>query len=161
MAQTVHLKMAIDGNDIVGESTIASLEREGTIECSAFYYSLMTPREEATGQLTGKRQHGPVKIVKRIDKSSPLLLKALCRNEMVTSAEFRFFRPSPGGSGAEEHFYTVLLENGYISSINQVSEDAIVGGKTAAPMMEEVGFIFQTITWTYEIGGATRTKSYN
>ena len=160
MAQTVHLKLEIDGNEIEGESTIASMEREGTIECSSFKYALISPRDEETGRLTGRRQHQPVEITKRIDKSTPLLLKALCQNEPVTQAEFRFFRPSPGGEGSEEHFFTVVLENGYIIGVNQLSEDAIMGGESAPPMMEEIAFVFQEITWTYENGGATHKDSW-
>jgi type VI secretion system secreted protein Hcp len=162
MAQTVHLKLQIDGNDIEGESTIASMDREGTIECGSFVDGVTTPREEATGMLTGKRQYSPVTITKRIDKSTPLLWKALCQNEPVTMANFRFFRPSPGGSGAEEHFLTVDLENGYISAIKRLSEDAITSdlGESAPPMMESVSFHFQDITVTYEIGGATHKDSW-
>ncbi len=160
MAQTVHLKLQIDGNDIEGESTIDSLERDGTIECSSFDYMLTAPYDEPTGRPTEKRQHEPVVIQKRVDKSTPLLLKALCRNEPVNSAEFMFFRPSLDGSGAEEKFLTVMLENGYITSVKQVSEDAIIGGEAAPPMMEKVAFIFETITWTYEIGGATHRDSW-
>jgi type VI secretion system secreted protein Hcp len=160
MAQTVHLRLRIDGNDIEGESTISSMEREGTIECDAFYYGVTAPWDAATGKLTGRRQHEPVRIRKRVDKSTPLLLKALCQNEPVTSAEFRFFRPSPGGSGAEEHFFTVLLEKGYVTGVSQVSESSIVGGEAAPPMMEEVTFVFQNITWTYEIGGARYKDSW-
>ena len=160
MAQTVHLKLEIDGNEVEGESTISSLEREGTIECSAFTYGLDTPRDEASGALSGKRQHRPVTITKRIDKTTPLLLKAVCNNEPVTKAEFRFFRPELGAPGTEEHFYTVLLENAYISSVGQESRDAITGGKNAPPMMEEVSLVFGRITWTYEIGGATHRDSW-
>lgn len=157
MAQTVHLKLQIDGNDVEGESTIASLDREGTIECSSFHSGLTAPYDPATILLTARRQHEPVRIYKRIDKSTPLLLKALCRSEPVTSAEFRFFRPAVSGAGAEEHFFTVKLENGRISSVRQVSEDAIMAGEAAPPMMEEVSFVFQQITWTYEDGGATHS----
>ena len=160
MAQTVHLSLQIDGNDIEGESIASSMNREGTIECSSFSYSVITPRDQASGELTGRRQHRAVEITKRVDKSTPLLLKALCQNEPVTSAEFRFFRPSPGGSGAEEHFYTVLLENGYVSGISQLSEDDIMGGEAAPPMMEEIAFVFQDITWTYEIGVVTHKDSW-
>jgi type VI secretion system secreted protein Hcp len=160
MAQTVHLKLQIDGNDVEGESTIASMEREGTIECSSFEDAVTTPREEVTGALTGKRRYSPVTITKRIDKSTPILWKALCQNEPVTSAEFRFFRPSPGGSGAEEHFQTITLENGYISEIKRVSEDSIMGGEKAPPMMEYVSIVFQDITITYEIGGASHKDTW-
>lgn len=158
-AQKVYLRLQIDGNAVEGESTISSMERDKDIECSSFKYELLTPRDANTGMLTGRRQHKPVKICKRIDKSTPLLLKALCRNEPVTEAEFRFFRPSSGGTGTEEHFLTVRLENGYISKVSQLSEDTIIGGVGAPPMMEEVEFVFQNITWTYEIGGETYRDS--
>ncbi len=160
MAQTVHLNLEIDGNEIEGESTIASMDRAGTIECSSFSYGVTTPRDPASGALTGRRQHHPIRIHKRIDKSTPLLIKALCMNEPVTEGVFRFFRPSPGGSGAEEHFYTIEIANGYVASIKQLSEDAIMAGEKAPPMMEEVSFVFQDITWTYEIGGATHKDSW-
>ncbi len=117
MAQTVHLKLQIDGNDIEGESTISSMDREKTIECNSFEDSLRSPTEARTGLMTGRRQYTPVVITKRIDKSTPLLFNALTMNEPVDSAEFRFFRPSSGGSGAEEQFQTILLEDARISSI--------------------------------------------
>jgi type VI secretion system secreted protein Hcp len=160
MAQTVHLWLTIDGNYVEGESSVVSLDRAGTIECSSFRYGVTTPYGRRSGRRTGRRQHEPVKVHKRIDKSTPLLLKALCNHEPVNEAEFRFYRPSPTGSGAEEHFFTVLLENGYISGVRQLSEDAIMGGEAAPPMMEEVTFVFQDITWTYEPNGATHHDSW-
>ena len=108
---------------------------------------------------TGRKQHSPVVIRKRIDKSTPLLLKALCENERVDSAEFRLYRPSPSGSGAEEHFYTVLLEECNLGGVRQVREDTTIAGQDAPPMLEEVTFIFQEVTWTYEDGGITHSDS--
>ena len=159
MAQTVHLMLKIDGNDIEGESTVANMDRENTIECLSFESEVSTARESATGMSTGCKQHKAVVIRKRIDKSTPLLLKALCENEKVDSAEFRFYRPSPSGDGTEEHFYTVLLEECSVGGVRQLSEDAIMAGESAPPMLEEVSFVFQDITWTYEDGGATHTDS--
>jgi len=155
MAQTVHLRLQIDGNDVYGESTISSMDREDTIECSSFRYGITTSYDPYTIRALTRREHEAVVIQKRIDKSTPQLLKAFCLNEPVNMAQFRFFRPSRGGSNAEEHFYTVLLENGYIANVKQISEDAIVAGEAAPPMMEEVTFTFREISWTYEIGGAT------
>ena len=160
MAQTVHLILKIEGNDVEGESTISSMDREGTIECNSFEDSVESPREARTGLMTGRRQYSPVVISKRIDKSTPLLFKALAMNEKVDEAEFRFYRPSPGGSGAEEHFQTIKLEGAHISSITRVSKDSIMGGENSPPMMERVEFVFETITVTYEIGGATHQDSW-
>lgn len=159
MAQTVHLKLQIDGNDIIGESSVSSLDRADTIECSSFLYRIKSPRN-AGGKQTGRRQHKPIKITKRVDQTTPLLLKALCNNEIVDQAEFNFYRPNPNGTGHEEHFFTVLLENAYITSVTQQSEDEIMGGDTAPPMLEEVEFVFQEITWTYESNGASHHDGF-
>ncbi len=155
----IHLFLMIDGSTIEGESTIASLERENTIEVWSYRYEVITPREEASGQLTGRRQHSPIVITKRIDKSSPLLFKALTMNELVEEAQFRFYRPAAGSSGAEEHYLTVLIENGYVASFRTYTLSDL--GGTNIQMMEEVSFVFQDITITYEIGGATHKDSWS
>lgn len=134
------LRLQIEGNTIEGESPIVSLEREGTIDCHAFDHEVRVPYDAATLQTTGARVHSPISIIKRTDKTSPLLLKALCLNEPVTSAEFMFFRPTP--QGPEENYLTILLENGKIVAI-----------ENTYPNIERVSFVFQDITWTYEIGG--------
>jgi len=98
--------------------------------------------------------------MKRVDKSSALLWKAWSNGEAVTTASFRFYRPSPGGSGAEEHFLTVLLENGIVAGVSTTSQDVIAAGSDAPPVMESVTFTFERITWTYEIGGVEHTDNW-
>jgi len=159
-AQTVHLWLTIDGNDIQGESTITSLGREGSIECSAFGENGYTPVNAASGLPSGARQHRPITIIKRVDKASPLLWKAWANHESVSAALFRFYRPAAAGGGQEEHFLSVLLENGYIVGMSTVSQDALVGGTSAPPVMESITFTFDTITWTYETNGATHTDTW-
>ena len=155
MTQKVYLLLKIDGSDIVGESTISSLDRAGSIECLSFYYGLMAPRDLNSGRLTGRRQHEWVRIHKYIDITTPRLLSALCINNPVDSAEFRFFRLNSDGSGAEEHYFTVLLENGYISSVKLLNKDSVMDSNETLAMMEEVTFAFNKVTWTHEIGGVT------
>ncbi len=136
------LKLEINGNDVEGECTIASLEREGTIDCYGFDHEVHVPYDAATVQITGARVHSPISIIKRTDKTSPLLLKALCLNEPVT-AELWFFRPQIGGDVAEEKYLTVRLENAKIVAI-----------ENPFPLVEKVSFLSWTIKWTYEITGA-------
>jgi type VI secretion system secreted protein Hcp len=52
----------------------------------------------------------------RIDKSSPLLCKALVENQVI-EATFKCFRPNPTGDGTTEQFYSVAFKQGRISSI--------------------------------------------
>ena len=81
MAMTVHLELYANDMKIDGDSTIISMDRENTIECLSFEDSVRTAREASSGMASGERSYEPVRITKRIDKSSPLLAKALCDNK--------------------------------------------------------------------------------
>src|SRR5512143_3066747 len=111
MAETVHLYLKANGKDIKGESTQESLGRKDSIECVAYDQGVSTAREAATNMMTGRRQYQPLRIVKRIDKASPLLMKALTGNEKIDGV-FKFFRPNPAGDGTTEQFYTVEVKEG-------------------------------------------------
>ncbi len=143
-AISIFLFLMIDGVEIQGESTIVSMDRENSIQIDSF--------NQEMARESGKIEHKHIVFTKAIDKSSPLLFKALSSDESVDSAEFRFFRSSLS-SGAEEHFYTIKIENGKV-------ESAITFTDSTYPFYcEEVSFSFQDITWTDEIGGATHMDS--
>ena len=48
-------------------------------------HEIVSPRDAASGQATGKRMHKPFVITKELDKATPLLLNALTTNENLTS----------------------------------------------------------------------------
>lgn len=159
MAETVHLFLKSNGSDIQGESTQTSLGRENSIECLFFEDSVRTAREKGSGMATGRRTYEPVMFRKRIDKSSPLLAKALCNNEVIEGT-FKFFRPSPAGDGTTQQFFTVEIAEGRVASIKRVSPDTIDPASASEPPTEEIGFVFHTITWTYEDGGIVHTDNW-
>ncbi len=160
MAQSVHLYLTANGTKIDGDSTIASMDRENSIECLSFEDSVRTAREASSGMATGDRTYEPVRITKRIDKSSPLLAKALCNNEVVEGT-FKFFRPNPAGDGTTEQFFTVVIEEGRVGSCTRVSPDVIDPASASAPPTEEVTFVFGKITWTYEPDGIEHTDHWS
>lgn len=153
MAETVHLYLKSNGEDIKGESTQTSLDREGTIECLSFVDSVRTAREKGSGLATGRRTYEPIVIRKRIDASSPLLARSLCNNEVVEGV-FKFFRPAPSGDGTTEHFFTVEFAEGRLASLRRVSPDTIDPASATEPPTEECSIVFHNITWTYEPSGA-------
>jgi type VI secretion system secreted protein Hcp len=159
MAETSHLFLKANGTDINGESTQTSLGREGSIECLYFQDSVRTAREKGTGMATGRRSYEPILFRKRIDKSSPLLAKALCNNEVVEGT-FKFFRPSPSGDGTTEQFFTIEIAEARIAHIKRISPDTIDPASATEPATEEVGIVFHTITWTYEAGGVVHTDNW-
>ena len=160
MAETVHLFLKINGKDVKGESTQSSMGRADSIECITYEQSVSSAREAATGMVTGRRQFSPLKVTKRIDKSSPLLLKALSQNEKVEGV-FKFFRPNPSGDGTTEQFYTAEIKEGNIASVKQLIAMTIKPETAGEPPMEEITFVFRTITWTYTNGGVTHTDSWS
>ena len=159
MAETVHAYIKSNGSDIQGESSQTSLGRENSIECFYFEDNVRTAREKGTGMATGRRTYEPIKFLKRIDKSSPLLAKSLCNNEVIEGS-FRFFRPSPTGDGTTQQFFTVEITEGRIASIKRVSPNCIDPASSADPPLEEIQVVFHTITWTYEDGGVMHTDSW-
>ncbi|MCP3098206.1 type VI secretion system tube protein Hcp [Myxococcus sp. K15C18031901] len=160
MAETVHLYLAANGKDIKGESTQTSLGREDSIECVYYEQGVITAREAGSGLATGRRQYQPLLIRKRIDKASPLLMKALTENEAI-EATFKFFRPSPAGDGTTDQFYTVTIKQGRVASIKQVVQDTIIPATATNPPLEEVTFVFHTISWTVSEGGVTHEDSWS
>lgn len=159
MAETVHLYLKANGTDIKGESTQTSLGRADSIECLFFQDSVRTAREKGSGLATGRRTYEPVEIIKRIDKSSPLLAKALCNNEKIDGI-FKFFRPNED-TGETEHFFTVEIEKGRLAGIKRVSPNVIDPAAGAEPPTETVTFVFHSITWTYENGGVMHRDSWD
>lgn len=154
----IYLKLEIEGSRITGESSVRLQGREDTIECSSFVWGGQAPFDPVSGERSGKTEHTAVEIEKRIDKSTPLLIKAFCNNEPVDLAEFMFFRTAKDGT--EEKFYTVRLTGGYISRVTQISQERIVAGDKPPPMMEKVAFVFKEIEWKYEIDGGTYADSW-
>jgi type VI secretion system secreted protein Hcp len=160
MAMTVHLFLKANGQDIEGDSTITSMDRENSIECLSFSDSVRTAREASSGMASGERTYDPIRIVKRIDKSSPLLFKALTNNEVI-EAIFRFYRPNPSGDGTTQQFYTIKINQGRIASYQRVSPDVIDPASANAPPTEEVSFVFGEIIQTYEPDGVEHQDTWS
>ena len=160
MAETVHLYLKANGTDIKGESTQESLGRKDSIECLYLEQAVRTAREAGSGMATGRRQYEPLMIRKRIDKSSPLIAKALVENQKI-DATFKFFRPNPTGDGTTEQFYTIQIKQGRVNSQKQYVPDTIVPATSTEPPMEEVSFVFHTISWTFTNGGITHEDTWD
>jgi type VI secretion system secreted protein Hcp len=105
---------------------------------------------------TGRRQYEPILIRKRIDKSSPLLFKAMIENQKI-DALFRFYRPNPIGDGTTDQFFTVDLRDARIMSVKQDVLDTTQATASQEPPLEEVTFTGGTITWTFTNGGIAAT----
>ena len=159
MAETVHLFLKANGNDIKGDSSQSSLGRADSIECVYFEEASKSAREAASGLATGRRHYEPLLIRKRIDKSTPLLAKALVNNEQVEGI-FKFFRPNPKGDGTTQQFFSVAIKGGRVFGQKLVVPNTLDAELVNEPPQEEVSFVFHTIKWTYTDGGIEHEDSW-
>lgn len=124
------LSMTIEGT----RQGVFAAARGGVMAGLRFGYSAKSPRDVASGQASGRRQHGPVVVTKLVGTGSPQIFQALTTNEVLKSVVVVL--PGEGGSG-----YTVKLRNAGVSEIKQYTE--VVNGQAA--VLEDVSFTFQSI----------------
>jgi type VI secretion system secreted protein Hcp len=60
----------------------------GAIAGLRFSYAAMSPRDAASGQASGKRQHSPIVVTKMVGAASPQIFQALTTNEVLKSVVF-------------------------------------------------------------------------
>jgi type VI secretion system secreted protein Hcp len=133
--------------DIKGNCTMKG--REGTILIQAIDHEIHIPHDIQTGLSAGKRVHGPLKVVKEIDKASPMICQALCTGEHLTNVTLKYYRVSP--KGAEEQYYTVTLEDAIVVSIRPWMPNCLDKSMASFGHMEEVSFTYRRATWRHEI----------
>jgi type VI secretion system secreted protein Hcp len=109
---------------------------------SAFDYGLVSPRDPATGQASGKRQHRPVVITKEWGPSMPQFLQAAATNEQLTKVTMEFW--DNDNKGVQRLHFVVTLTNASLSEVRQrLANDLLT---------EDLSFTFQKITVEDRIG---------
>jgi len=119
-----------------------------------FGYSreISRPRDAASGLPTGKRQHKPFVITKPIDKLTPLFLGANVAGTPLEGIELLLVNTDRDGNSSA--FFTVTLYQP-----NIVIRRADVPSPSEPPT-EQVAFVYQNITWTYEPSGDSAADSW-
>ncbi|MCB9838252.1 MAG: type VI secretion system tube protein Hcp [Phycisphaeraceae bacterium] len=125
----------------------------GPITVLGFSHSISTPRDSASGLPTGRRQHKPFTITKPIDKSTPLLMNALVRNDVfevieISSADALF----PRGIDVPAGPIRYALVGARVASVSPFTRGM---GPDAVVYMEQVEIVYDRIIVTWEDGGIT------
>jgi len=161
-AASVDYFLKIEG--IPGESRSHSSHQN---EIDLLYYnnSVITAREAGSGLATGRRQYQPLLVRKRIDKSSPLLMKAVHEQQQADGTVRRIPTATLSvcrSGGNQFCFYTITFEGVRVLDINQDGNEFAVtpGGSDDFPL-ESVSFSYQKITWSYIEAPGTRPIVYS
>jgi type VI secretion system secreted protein Hcp len=129
--------------------------KEGWFQLFNYSHEIVSPRDVASGQATGRRQHKPIVVTRRVGAGSPLLMQALVNNETLTEVRFSFWQPQTRafGSGVEVNYYNVSLANASIASYKQFNLPGV-------GLMEEIQFTYQKIEMTLTDGGVTANDDW-
>ena len=116
-----------------------------------FSYGVDIPHD-ASGHVTGRRQHLPVVFTKEWGASSPQFYAAVFDNETLTSVLFEFITIGPDGKESVGH--TIKLTNASITEVEQ----SLNTGQSGGPLidsreLETISFTFQKIEIASLSGG--------
>ncbi len=138
---------------IEGESTDQG--HEGEIDILSVSHAMDIPIDPTSGLPTGRRQHNPIVITKRIDKASPLLAQALSFNSIIASADVMYEKRDPAGTRVPE--LRIALQNVLVVDITQFLERDEAG---ALASREEVSLVYQSIRWIHEPTGTEHEDTW-
>ncbi|MCB0375991.1 MAG: type VI secretion system tube protein Hcp [Sinomicrobium sp.] len=143
-AQRMYIK--IDGVD--GEAT--ERNHRNWIDLQSYKQGVSSEAGVTTGAArmrAGKTSFGDLVIVKKIDKTSPVLMQKCAGGEVIPKVELEITEPN-GNS-----FYKVIMDEVRITGVT-VSSDCSSGCQT----MEEVSFYYNKITWEHT-GSSGKTQA--
>ena len=112
-----------------------------------FEQVVTAPRDAATGQATGRRQHSPIIVTKEWGAASPQLFQALVTNESLKTVQFDFYTPAANADGTAQRFFTIKLSNAFVSKIEKYEHFNATGHQDANDerFLEDVSLTFQKI----------------
>lgn len=136
--------ITVEGNiqgKFKGESLLSghSEHQEGV----AFSYEIKAPTDRASGQASGKRQHGALTITKEWGASSPQYFQALTTNEQLKTVVLQFVRYDQ--TGEETVYQKITLTNARVLQINSFKDRAVQREFDYTPELESISFTFEKI----------------
>lgn len=143
--------------DSVGTLSVSS--QENTIQVQEFELGVSVPTDPQSGQPTGRRVHTGCRVVKYLDKASPLLLQAIATGEQLSKVVITFYRTST--SGSQEKYYTVEMDEATMVSLKPYFPMALDSDNSNYGHMEELKITYKKITVTHEIAGTSGGDDWN
>ncbi len=124
---------------------------EGGLQVYQISHDIVYPRDASSGLPTGPRQHRALTATIAIDRSAPMLMKALITNERLTTVELLL--PEPGAKLVTTAGYRIRLTNASISRVLTTFPDPTMT-RVDRPVLQ-VSFVYESIEWTWVREGIT------
>ena len=153
----LYMEGATQGLITDGASTSSSVgnifqeSHKNEIMVHAFSHQIIVPRDLQFGQPTGQRVHKPLMISKVVDRSSPLIHRALAIKELMTSCYLTWYR---NGRNGPEIYYKIQLVDATIVDIQSKMSLCDDPNGDSSTIIEDVYFTYRKIIWSH-VGGNT------
>jgi type VI secretion system secreted protein Hcp len=119
--------------------------REGSIRVISLDYDITQPIDVASGNMTGRRKHSDIVLIKEIENSTTFLYNALSNHERL-EVEFRLSR-------GEVPLQSIKLSNCFLLSINLFSVPTVPTNKIMAfDQYEKISFNYSTMEILSPVG---------
>jgi len=144
MAEVAYLKLTDKRTGSQVKGGCQEKETKDMIEVQGFEHTITVPTHRQTGAATGETMHGPIVIVKPMDRASPLLQLSLNEHHEM-EGEVDFYRTR---DGQRKHWYTITFEDARLVEVRTYKELAIEGGDK--PDLEQLQFRYRKISWSHK-----------
>jgi type VI secretion system Hcp family effector len=157
MAFHVYAELTINGTELTGETTLATI---GDVDVSSGHieiYELNFGAERAlregsrSGRSIGRHQLMPLRLVKRTDRSTPLLYEALSRGRRI-DGEIKLFDAHPETGEIHQHF-AITLAQARLTAMTTTSPDVFDPEDSNRPVYDFLELLPNTITYTDVLHG--------
>ncbi|WP_158619366.1 type VI secretion system tube protein TssD [Pseudomonas sp. v388] len=122
-----------------------------------YSHQVQTPSHPHSGQPTGRPIHEAFCVTAVVDRTTPLLMEAANKQEVMPKVEFNMYRVN--AEGVQECYFTVLLEDAVVSKINQYMEKNNDLTSPHSTDLVDVAFSYRKIVWDHHV--ATTTGSHD
>jgi type VI secretion system secreted protein Hcp len=136
--------------DVSGEAT--DTDHKGEIDVVSWSWGIQGSTDVATGQAAAKAKLTELRIVKRIDRSSPVLMQ-LAKNNKVTELATLTLRKA---GSTPLTFFKIELKKVRVTAVIVESTNTVAAAST--DLVERVNLGFEHVTVTYTPQGSTGAK---
>ena len=146
-AENAYAELSLSGARLVGDSTTTTMGSEDVSDhIEVFQFQ--------NGVGPGKRtaaDYGPMVLVKRVDRASPQLIRAIAEGQPV-EGDIKFFNRNRE-TGEIQRYYTIRIYDARVTGVRQLLPDTLDPASANKPVLEEVQIDGGSITWIDELNG--------
>jgi type VI secretion system secreted protein Hcp len=146
----VDIYLKVKNPDVTGEA--ADSDHKGEIEVVSWSWGIEGSTDVATGMAAAKPKLTELRIVKRIDRSSPVIMNLVKSNKVADTATLTMRK----AGGTQLPFFVIELKKVRFTSVKLESINDVT--KPNTEMVERVNLGFEHVTVTYTPQSATGAK---